>query len=78
MAMATLGPLPAADLRGVWIGPAWIDPALLFAPWEPLAARVDEIVARVHGAECRRVRRRVQSVSAPMTTSTSVARDMPT
>ena len=38
VATATLGHLPAEDLRGVWIDPAWIDPAV--QP-EPVRAMLD-------------------------------------
>lgn len=38
VAMATIGHLPAPDLEGVWIGPAWIDPATQPEPVQRLLA----------------------------------------
>lgn len=46
MAMATLAPLPAADLRGVWIEPAWIDPALQPEPVRRMLAMYAAAAAR--------------------------------
>ncbi|KAF1687785.1 spermine synthase [Pseudoxanthomonas broegbernensis] len=42
VAMATLGHLPAQDLRGAWIEPAWIDPA---RQPEPVRAMLDMYAA---------------------------------
>ncbi|AKC88132.1 spermine synthase [Pseudoxanthomonas suwonensis] len=46
MAMATLGHLPADDLRGAWIEPAWIDPSLQPEPVRRMLAMYAAAAAR--------------------------------
>lgn len=46
VAMATIGHLPATDLRGVWIDPAWIDPATQPEPVQRLLALYAAAAAR--------------------------------
>jgi len=56
VAGATLGHLPAADLRGAWIEPAWIDPSIQPAPVRAIldmyaAAAARDAVAMHHAGE---------------------------
>lgn len=46
VAMATIGHLPAADLRGAWIGPGWIDASLQPEPVRRMLAMYAAAAAR--------------------------------
>ncbi|KAF1695644.1 spermine synthase [Pseudoxanthomonas koreensis] len=46
VAMATIGHLPAPDLQGAWIAPAWIDPALQPEPVQRVLALYAAAAAR--------------------------------